>query len=48
MPDSVHLRATLGPVKFMVSRRWALFAVVVVVLAYGCYLLGQWQFHRLA
>jgi cytochrome oxidase assembly protein ShyY1 len=35
-------------VKFMVSRRWALFAVVVVVLAYGCYLLGQWQFHRLA
>ena len=31
----------------MVSRRWALFAVVVVVLAYACYLLGQWQFHRL-
>jgi cytochrome oxidase assembly protein ShyY1 len=31
----------------MFSRRWALFAVVVVVLAYGCYLLGQWQFHRL-
>jgi cytochrome oxidase assembly protein ShyY1 len=31
----------------MVSRRWAVFAVVVVVLAYGCYLLGQWQFHRL-
>jgi len=31
----------------MVSRRWALFALVVVVLAYGCYLLGQWQFGRL-
>jgi cytochrome oxidase assembly protein ShyY1 len=31
----------------MVSRRWALFAVTVVVLAYGCYLLGRWQFHRL-
>jgi cytochrome oxidase assembly protein ShyY1 len=31
----------------MFSRRWALFAVTVVVLAYGCYLLGQWQFHRL-
>ena len=31
----------------MFSRRWAVFAVVVVVLAYGCYLLGQWQFHRL-
>ena len=24
-----------------------MFAVVVVVLAYGCYVLGQWQFHRL-
>lgn len=33
--------------RFLVSRRWALFAVTVVVLAYGCYLLGQWQFHRL-
>lgn len=31
----------------MVSRRWALFAVTVVVLGYGCYLLGRWQFHRL-
>jgi cytochrome oxidase assembly protein ShyY1 len=45
--DGVPVRATLGPVRFMVSRRWALFAVVVVVLAYGCYLLGRWQFHRL-
>jgi cytochrome oxidase assembly protein ShyY1 len=34
-------------VRFMISRRWALFAVTVVVLAYGCYWLGQWQFHRL-
>jgi cytochrome oxidase assembly protein ShyY1 len=34
-------------VRFLFSRRWALFAVAVVVLAYGCYLLGQWQFHRL-
>jgi cytochrome oxidase assembly protein ShyY1 len=24
-----------------------MFAVVVVVLGYGCYLLGRWQFHRL-
>jgi cytochrome oxidase assembly protein ShyY1 len=31
----------------MVSRRWALFAVVVAVLTCSCYLLGQWQFHRL-
>ena len=33
--------------RFLLSRRWLLFAVVVVVLAYGCYLLGRWQFHRL-
>ncbi|MGA8994781.1 MAG: SURF1 family protein [Nocardioidaceae bacterium] len=33
---------------FLFSRRWVLFAVTVVVLAYGCWLLGQWQFHRLA
>ena len=32
---------------FLVSRRWALFAVTVVVLAYGCWWLGQWQFDRL-
>ena len=31
----------------MFSRRWALFSVTVVVLAYGCLWLGQWQFHRL-
>ncbi len=33
--------------RFLFSRRWALFAVTVVVLAYGCLWLGQWQFHRL-
>ncbi len=31
----------------MVSRRWALFALTVVVLAWGCWWLGRWQFHRL-
>ncbi len=31
----------------MLSRRWALFALAVVALAYVAYLLGQWQFHRL-
>jgi cytochrome oxidase assembly protein ShyY1 len=31
----------------MLSRRWFLFAITVVVLAYGCWLLGEWQFHRL-
>jgi cytochrome oxidase assembly protein ShyY1 len=34
-------------VRFLLSRRWVIFAVVVVVLGYGCYLLGRWQFHRL-
>jgi cytochrome oxidase assembly protein ShyY1 len=34
-------------VRFLVSRRWALFALVVVVLGVGCYFLGRWQFHRL-
>ena len=34
--------------RFLVSRRWLLFALVVVALAYGCYRLGEWQFHRLA
>lgn len=34
--------------RFLVSRRWILFAIAVVLLAYGCYLLGRWQFHRLA
>ncbi len=33
--------------RFLISRRWVLFALTVVVLAYGAYLLGQWQFHRL-
>ena len=31
----------------MLSRRWVLFAVAVAVLAYGCWWLGEWQFHRL-
>lgn len=33
--------------RFLFSRRWVLFAVAVVVLAWGASLLGQWQFHRL-
>lgn len=32
---------------FLVSRRWAVFAVVVVLLAWAAWFLGQWQFHRL-
>jgi cytochrome oxidase assembly protein ShyY1 len=32
---------------FLVSRRWVLFALVVGLLAWGTWLLGEWQFHRL-
>ena len=31
----------------MLSRRWLLFALAVVVLAAGAWWLGQWQFDRL-
>lgn len=33
--------------RFLFTRRWLLFAVVVGALAYLATLLGQWQFHRL-
>lgn len=32
---------------FLLSRRWILFALVVVLLAAGAWWLGQWQFDRL-
>jgi len=34
-------------VRFLLSRRWLLFAVTVAAMAWGASLLGQWQFHRL-
>jgi cytochrome oxidase assembly protein ShyY1 len=34
-------------VRFLLSRRWVLFAIVVAVLVWVAVLLGQWQFHRL-
>ena len=34
--------------RFLVSRRWIVFFLVVVVLAYATWWLGRWQFHRLA
>ena len=33
--------------RFLLSRRWVLFALVVVLLAWLALQLGQWQFHRL-
>ena len=33
--------------RFLVSRRWIVFALVVVALAWVAWRLGEWQFHRL-
>lgn len=33
--------------RFLFSRRWITFALVVIVMAGGCYRLGLWQWHRL-
>ncbi|MEN8675445.1 MAG: SURF1 family protein, partial [Nocardioides sp.] len=33
--------------RFLLSRRWALFALVVVLLASAAWWLGEWQFGRL-
>ena len=35
------------PSRFLLSRRWIAFFLVVVVLAYAAWWLGEWQFHRL-
>lgn len=39
--------ANLGGVRFLLSRRWAMFAIAVILGAWGAWVLGQWQFHRL-
>jgi cytochrome oxidase assembly protein ShyY1 len=33
--------------RFLLTRRWVIFALVVVLLCYAAWWLGQWQFHRL-
>ena len=33
--------------RFLLSRRWLLFALAVTLLAWGAWWLGEWQFHRL-
>ncbi len=33
--------------RFLLSRRWLLFGLVVVLLAWAAWWLGEWQFHRL-
>lgn len=50
MTPSLRGSPTLGGVRsfgFLLSRRWLLFAVAIVVLAWGTWWLGQWQFDRL-
>ena len=32
---------------FLLSRRWLIFAVVVALLAWLAWILGEWQFDRL-
>ncbi len=39
--------AGVRSLRFLVSRRWMLFAITVAVLAWAAWLLGEWQFHRL-
>ena len=33
--------------RFLLSRRWVLLLLTVLLLAYACLLLGRWQWHRL-
>ena len=33
--------------RFLLTRRWLVFLLVVVALAWGAWRLGEWQFHRL-
>ncbi len=34
--------------RFLLSRRWVLFALTVVLIGWATWWLGEWQFHRLA
>ena len=38
----------MGSWRFLFTRRWLVFAAVVVLLGYAAWWLGQWQFHRLS
>ncbi|HEY2878668.1 SURF1 family protein [Nocardioides sp.] len=37
----------VSSLRFLLSRRWLLLLVSVLLLAYACLLLGRWQWHRL-
>jgi cytochrome oxidase assembly protein ShyY1 len=36
-----------GSLRFLLSRRWLLLLLAVLLFAYACLLLGRWQWHRL-
>ena len=33
--------------RFLLTRRWLLFGLAVLVMTWGAWRLGEWQFHRL-
>jgi cytochrome oxidase assembly protein ShyY1 len=41
------VREWLASWRFLLSRRWLLFFLVIIVLGYGTWWLGEWQFGRL-
>ena len=38
--------AVLAVLRLLITRRWLLLLLAVVIVSVGCYKLGQWQFHR--
>lgn len=43
----VSIKPGLGSWRFLLSRRWVLFFLAVILIGYGTWWLGEWQFHRL-
>ncbi len=41
------MRVWLASWRFLVSRRWILFFLAIIVVGYATWWLGEWQFHRL-
>lgn len=41
------MRDWLASWRFLVSRRWLLFFLAIIVVGYATWWLGEWQFHRL-
>jgi cytochrome oxidase assembly protein ShyY1 len=41
------VRSGSGSLRFLLTRRWVLLLLTVLLFAYACLLLGRWQWHRL-